>query len=321
MKLKKIIVAALAMALALPATAAFAATPVYEYGFDGSLGGAAVATREGDIDGLPVTPNLPQANSSIEAQFADGVNGQAVFLDGSYGIVLDAEAVGDTYSVAFWVNPSRFSNHTPIIQIGQDLLGEDGRTAWLNVTKTDWAGDATPIMWSRSQIASLELGDNPDLVWPWYQKAYFAVDESRQMAFERDAWNHVVITVDGNTPGTDPVEGVEVPGTLHSKFYLNGELFGEGPVAKHTFTGDSKIYLGINCWDINFRGLFDDFKVYDVVLSDSDVLAAMETAEAAGGASESTSTPKTGVASLGLVFGLGLAAFGAGAVILKKKED
>lgn len=320
MKLKKIIVATLVFALLLPATTALAATPVYEYGFDGELGGAVVATREGDVDGLPVTANIPKENSSIDVQFGDGVNGQSVFLDGSYGLILDAKAVGPDYSIAFWVNPARFSNFSPIVQIGQDLLETEGRCSWLNITKTDWAGDIAPVIWSRSQTASLELGDDPGLVWPWYQKAYFAADEANPIALAREEWNHVVVTVDSTTVGMDPVLETEVPGTVHSKLYINGELFGEGPIAKYTFENDSKIYLGINPWDIILKGYFDDFKVYNVALTDAEVKDVMNTpAATVASTSTSTNAPKTGVASLGLVFGLGAITFGTGAVVLKKK--
>lgn len=327
MKIKKFTVAALALTMALSATTAFAATPVYEYSFDGTLGGAQVATREGDVDGLPVTPNVPQPNANITAQFAEGVNGQALFLDSTYGVILDAKAVGDTYSVAFWINPDRFSNYGSLVQIGQDLLEEEGRCSWLNLTKTDWVGDMAPVVWSRSQKASLELGDDPDVVWPWYQTAHFAAADN-PLVLERKAWTHVAITVDGNTVGVD-ANGEEIPGTHKSKLYINGELLGEGAVAKYTFTDDSKIYLGINCWDQLMKGYFDDFKVYDVVLTAEDVKVAMN--EPAGGAVEEvkeeapapaeTSTPKTGVVSLGLAFGLSAAALGAGAVVLKKKEE
>ena len=86
----------------------------------------------------------------------------------------------------------------------------------------------------RSQKAALELGDDPNLVWPWYHKAYFAVNYDNQNPLEKNKWAHVVITVDGNKPGMDPVLGTEVAGTVHSKLYINGELFGEGPVAKYT---------------------------------------------------------------------------------------
>lgn len=316
MKLKKIIITALIMTLALPVKVAFAATPVYEHGFDGSLGGAKVVTREGDVDGLPVTPNIPKPNSSITPQFAEGKNGQALYLDGTYGVILDAKAVGETYSIAFWVNPARFSNYGPIIQIGQDLLEAEGRCSWLNITKTDWVGDATPIIWSRSQKASLEVGDDPSLVWPWYQKAYFAVSDTNPMALAKNKWTHVVLTVDSSKTGMDPVLETELPGTYHSQLYLNGELFGEGPIAKYTFSNDSKIYVGINPWDIIFKGLIDDIKVYDVVLTEAEVKAAMNEAAT----TSSSSTPKTGVTSLGLVFGLGTAIMGTGAVVLKKKS-
>lgn len=327
MKLRKLLAAVVAVSMLLPATVALAATPVYENGFEGTIGGATVVTREGDVDGLPVTPNIPKANPSISPQFAEGVNGQALYLDGNYGVVLDCEAVGDTYSVAFWVNPSRFSTYGPIIQIGQDLLEAEGRCSWLNFTKTTWTPDGSDmnaVVWSRSQKAALELGDDPNLVWPWYHKAYFAVNYDNQNPLEKNKWAHVVITVDGSKPGMDPVLGTEVAGTVHSKLYINGELFGEGPVAKYTFTDDSKIYLGINCWDYLFKGYFDDFRVYNTVLTDAEVVEAMNTA-VGGQASTggSTSTPKTGVSSLVMVFGLGAAVFGAGAVALgkKKKED
>lgn len=324
MKLRKIIVATLIMVMALPATVALAATPVYEYGFDGDLGGAVAVTREGDLDGLPVTPNVPKANSSANVQYVEGKNGQAVSLDGTFGLVLDAKSVGETYSIAFWINPARFSNFGPLVQVGQDLLGEDGRCAWLNITKTDWVGDIAPVIWSRSEEASLELGDDPNLVWPWYQKAYFAADEANPIALAKNEWNHVVVTVDSTKVGMDPVLETEVAGTYHSKLYINGELFGEGPVAKYSFANDSKIYLGINAWDLIFKGYFDDFKVYDVALTDAEVKDAMNTAVVAGAAKApvaSTDAPKTGVASLGLVFGLSALAFGSGAVVLKKKED
>lgn len=319
MKLKKLLVAAIAVSMLLPATVAFAATPVYENGFDGELGDASVVTREGDIDGLPVTANVPAVNSSITAQFAEGKNGQALYLDGSYGVLLDAEAAGDTYSVAFWVNPARFSNFSPILQIGQDLLEADGRCAWLNLTKTDWGPDVSDInavVWSRS------LRDDS---WPWYHQAFFGPSLDNPMPLERDTWSHIVITVDGSKPGMDPVLETEVAGTVHSKLYINGELFGEGPVAKQTFTEDSKVYLGINPWDIIFKGYFDDFKVYNTVLTDAEVTTAMNTAAAATATADTTDSatdaPKTGVASLGLILGLGSVVFGATALVLKKKED
>ncbi|MGB4659170.1 MAG: LamG-like jellyroll fold domain-containing protein, partial [Mobilitalea sp.] len=99
--------------------------------------------------------------------------------------------------------------------------------------------------------------------------------------------------------------------------YVNGELIGEGPVASDTFV-DGKAYVGINCWDIKFKGLFDDIKVYDTALTAEEVKTTMN--EAAGTSTSTSATPKTGVASMALLFGLGAATLGTGSVVLKKKS-
>lgn len=324
MRMKKFFGAVMTLTMVcLTCSTVFAATPKYQYNFDGTTGGAQTAVRVGDVDGLPPTPVLPTADASVAAQFDTGVNGQAVYLDSSYGLILDAAAVGNTYSIAFWVNPARFSNFGPIIQIGEDLLDTEGKCAWLNVTKTDWAGDIAPVIWSRSEPESLKLGTDPGLVWPWYQTAYFAADQENGVKLEKNAWNHVVITVDSTKVGMDPVLGTEVPGTVVSQLYINGEFVGEGPVANGTFINDSKVYVGINCWDSLFKGLFDDIKIYDVALTSDEVVTAMNepAVDAAADTAASTTTsnvPKTGVVGLGLVYGLG--AIATGAALLKKKE-
>lgn len=320
MKMKKILgsVVTLAMIITTVSTA-FAATPKYQYGFDGELGGAQTAVRVGDTDGLPTggVNTIPTVDSSITAQYTEGVNGKAIFLDGSYGLILDAKNVGESYSIAFWVKPERFSDYGPIIQIGKDLLEADGKCSWLNITKTSWVGDATPIIWSRSLQADNELGLGAGTVWPWYQTAYFAVSSDNPMALAKKDWTHVVVTVDGSTKGMDPVLGTEVPGTVNSKLYINGELFGEGPVALHTFTEGSQVFIGCNAWDYFTKGAYDDIKVYDTVLTAAEVKTAMNDA-AGSAAAASTDVPKTGVGSSALIFGLG--ALVSGAVALKRKE-
>ncbi len=320
MRMKKIlgVVAALAMIMATTSTA-FAATPVYEYNFDGSLGGAQTAVRVGDTDGLPTGGvfTVPTVDASVAAQYTEGVNGQAVFLDGSYGLILDAAPVGDTYTIAFWLKPERFSNYSTFLQIGEDLLGTEGKTNWISLTKTDWVGDATPIIWSRSQTASKELGLADDAVFPWYQKAYFAVDETTPMMLEKQAWTHVAITVDPAKTGMDPVLGTEVAGTIHSQLYINGKLAGEGPVAKYTFGGDTKVYVGCNAWDYFAKAAYDDIKIYNTVLTADEVVEAMDAASG-DAAAPAASVPKTGVGSSALIFAVGTIV--TGALALKRKE-
>lgn len=308
------VIMTLSMVFMMMATA-YAATPKYENGFDGSLGGAKILTREGDNEDGGNPGTLPAVNDSVKAQFGAGVNGDAVYLDGKYGLLLDAKAMGENYTLAFWINPARFSNFGPMIQIGSDLLSTNQSAKWLNITKTDWDGDSAPIIWSRNEALDS---------WPWYLKAYFSAGGGYQIP--KNEWSHIAVTVDGSKVGMDPVLGTEVAGTVHSQLYVNGELIGEGPVAADTFTGDSKVYVGINCWDILFKGYIDDIKIYDTVLTAAEVKTAMDTPAAAGKTDTSVSkevtkdVPKTGVASMALVFGFGAAAFGGGLAVLKKKE-
>lgn len=306
MKLKRLVgvVTTLSMVF-LSVSTAFAATPKYEYNFDGELGGAKVVVREGDNEDGGNAGALP-VESDVAAQFDNGVNGQALYLDGKYGVLLDAEAVGETYTLAFWVNPARFSNFGPIVQLGSDLLSANASAKWLNITKTDWDGDSAPIIWSRNEVLD---------TFPWYLKAYFTADGGYQIP--KNEWSHIAVTVDGSKTGMDPVLGTEVDGTFHSQLYINGELIGEGPVAEGTFTGDAKVYLGINAWDIIFKGLFDEFKIYDTVLTAVDVKAAMGELEVTS--TGTTTTPKTGVVSTGLFLGASALAFGTGAILFKKK--
>ncbi|MGB4659957.1 MAG: LamG-like jellyroll fold domain-containing protein, partial [Mobilitalea sp.] len=210
MKMKKFFGAALTLSMvAMTVSSAFAATPKYEYSFDGDLGGAQVMTREGDNAEGGNIGTIPTADSTVEAQYAEGKNGQAISLDGTYGLLLDAENVGTSYSISFWINPARFSNYGPIIQIGSDLLSAKTSAKWLNITKTDWDGDSAPVIWSRNEVTG---------AWPWYCTAYFTCGGGYQIP--KNEWSHIVVTVDGTKVGMDPVLGIEVPDTLMSQLYV-----------------------------------------------------------------------------------------------------
>lgn len=259
-------------------------TPVKKYSFDDSLDGAKVLVREGDNEDGGNAGTLPIEGDSAKATFVEGKNGKAISLDGSFGLLLDQPAIGETYTLAFWVNPARFSNFGPIIQLGSDLLSTNTASTWLNITKTDWDGDSCPIIWSRNEITG---------AWPWYCTAYFTAGGGYQIP--KNEWSHIVVTVDGQTPAMDPVTGYAVPDTVVSKLYVNGTYVGEGPVATGTFAGDAKAYVGINCWDIIFKGLFDDIELYDTVLTEEQIAtlvgASVEATPEPTVALEPTATP------------------------------
>jgi len=239
---------------ATAATAEEVPAATYEYSFDNDLGGAVVATRVGDNEDGGNAGTLPAADATITPIYEEGVSGQALTFDSTYGLILDnAAAVGEDYTISFWVKAERFSNYGPILQLGSDLLSASTSAKWLNITKTDWDGDMAPVVWSRNEV---------DATWPW-----FACGTGFVMP--KQEWVHVAVSVMGSTPVTDPADGLNY---ATGKVYVNGALMGTGNVALGTFTGDAKVYVGINCWDILFKGAIDELKIYNTVLTDGQIV-------------------------------------------------
>ncbi len=228
----------------------------YTYAFDGDLGAATVVLREGDNENGGNAGTIPAAGE-YDVTYSEGKNGQAIFLDGKYGLNLNAAPIGDTYSLSFWVSADRFSDFGAIIQCGSDLLSAEGRAAWLNITRTTWGTDGAPlapVVWSRNEALD---------VWPWFSGA----DE---LCIEKKTWYHITVVVDGATAGS--IDGM-VAGTL----YVDGVKVGAGDVAAKTFAADDSVmYVGINCWDVVFKGYFDDIMLYDTALTDGQVKGLLQ---------------------------------------------
>ena len=73
--------------------------------------------------------------------YADGVNGKALWLDGTTGIALPDSLISNyQYSIAFWVNPKAITQFTPI------FFGSTGNTAWLSFLPESW--DNNTMLWS-----------------------------------------------------------------------------------------------------------------------------------------------------------------------------
>ena len=87
--------------------------------FDETLGNAQVVVRD-------TPPEMPRVSSDVEAQYVPGMDGSAVYLDGSYGIQLsDVKKIGTSYSIAFWMKADALYDWAPFIHIGYDLLSTD----------------------------------------------------------------------------------------------------------------------------------------------------------------------------------------------------
>ena len=260
--------------------------PIYFEDFNGETSKIKVVLRGDDNPdtGAAVTAMIPTEDYAKQAGkvalYEPGIDGtNALYLDGSYGAILDYDWKDmETYTVSFWINPARYSQYGTMLTVGQDLLGTAGTCAWMNITKVkDWLGiDMAPVIWSRSMTASTEAypngkeGVNPgEEVWPWYVEAYCAAADGMQMTNKE--WHHVVIVLDGSKTGWDPVLLEEVPGTVQGTTYIDGQLFGTGPVAKYTMVDASDVYLGINCWDVLQKAHYDNIGVYDYALTPGQV--------------------------------------------------
>lgn len=212
----------------------------YSYTFNDTLGKARVAVRS-----APDTE--PEETDDMEPQYVDGIDGKAVYLDGTYGIKLsDVEAVGDSYTVAFWMRADELYDWAPFIHIGQDLQDPGARVRlWLG-QKTDTTSIAPILSSERAQTNdSVEIrpGD--------------FVPNSMQTG----VWYHIAFTVDGFRQGSKPDR---LLGTL----YVAGTYAAEGDVVPYTMKGDGfAVYLGINRWDQLYPVAFDDVKIWDQVLN------------------------------------------------------
>ncbi len=212
---------------------------VYAYSFNETLGNAKAVVRE-----EPSTE--PEEVDDFEPQYVRGIDEEAVYLDGTYGIKLsDVERVGDSYTIAFWMKADQLCDWSPFIHIGHDLFDPNERVRlWLG-QKTDTDSIAPIISSERAQTEdSFEIrpdGSMPDTM-------------------ESGVWYHIAFTVDGSRQGSK--QG-RVLGTL----YVAGMYVGEGDIVPDTMNHDDfDVYLGINCWDQLYPVAFDEVKIWNQVL-------------------------------------------------------
>lgn len=107
--------------------------------------------------------------------------------------------------------------------------------SWISLVPQAWDGNT--MLWSGSV--------------PWF-------DGSTGLKIPANEWSFVTFTVD--------------KGAL--KIYVNGELKFEGEGFPDVFNSSDAVFgLGVNYWDAPFKGQIDDVRVYDNVLTDTEIQA------------------------------------------------
>ncbi len=238
----------------------------------------------------------------ITPQFVPGLQGQALKMDGTYGVRLDkiAGTGSQSYSISMWVKPEAFKTSQALVISTSSEFGfngnPDGET-WCAVADAD--NNGTLKLWSRDE----------DMVYPgsngWVTVAGSPV-------IEKDKWSHIVLVVDGTTTaaGTAPEEGASFSlGTL----YVNGKKVASGDVFNEKFNGRGpkmKTYFGANAWfaDGYYKGLVDEFVFTSEVLTESDVETYyIENAKATGQISEITAVSPDDGEEIEVEYGTSLA--------------
>lgn len=233
---------------------------------------------KGDNDGA--TYGL--AETDVTFAYADGPVGQALYLDGSFGIDLNLEPTNtDAYSVSFWTNAARLATFGPTLQMGYNIgkaADAGNNVTWLNVTQSEWGADSAkifPIVWSRNEASDAQDGTD---CWPWM----YAFDDSIHGKRE---WVMITVVCSG-----EEQKGPVGSTTAGAQLYVNGQLvydsqanYTSNAYFEYTWDatlapnimkpGDSEFesYFGINYWDTVFKGFIDDLYVFDSALTAGQV--------------------------------------------------
>jgi len=226
----------------------FTGEPVRTFNFNNNTGGAAAVTKA----------SVPTVKSDASYQYTAGKFGQAIILDGTYGLKLcDAATLGSSYTISFWMKP--------------DTIGGA-------VDPTLTAGTFSPEYW-------LNLTFDAKI---WSKKTDYIATPAAN-AYEAGKWQNVILSVDGNTAGT-------AADTVTAHLYLNGTLISSGDIAKDIMTNaNAVIYFGVNAWDAYFKGAVDDIRIFNTALNENDAIALAtateDLAENVGGPSDIPGDP------------------------------
>ena len=173
------------------------------------------------------------------ANWVAGKNSLALDFDGtSTYIDVNGEIVRGTWTLAMWLRP----RDIPYTAADQDFYAVMHTDAWA-------AGTMHLHLRQSTSLLNADFNSGPDV--------------TSTTVLQENEWYHAVVTV------TDE-------GTGGSQMYINGILEAEGAGGSG---GDFLGPLNFGAWTNNSRfyhGLMDDIRIYDHVLSEIEVLGAME---------------------------------------------
>lgn len=226
----------------------------FSFSFNGKLGDAAVVTRAGDI-GRFNEGTYPEQTTDILPLFTEGVEGDAIYLDGSYGVeLLGVDTLADSYTISFWFRADELRDWSPFLLIGSHLLDVEESQSFLSFNKktTEEGTQVVPIFNTIDAVFENSCEIRPSM------------EDKRCISL--NVWNYITICVDASR------RSEEDPNKVMGYLYLNSEMIGSGPVSKlHLEPESVNAYLGINCFDELFRASYDEIHIWNHVLDESQI--------------------------------------------------
>lgn len=226
----------------------------FSFSFNGKLDNAAVVTRSGDVGGFN-EGTYPEQTADVPPLFTEGMEGDAVYLDGTYGIeLLGVDALADSYTIAFWFRADELCDWSPFLLIGSHLMDVGGSQSFLSFNKktTEEGTQVVPV------FNTIDAAfDNSCEIRP-------SMEDKRCISL--NVWNYITVCVDASQ------RSAEDPNKVMGYLYLNSEMIGSGPVSMlHLEQESVKAYLGISCFDELFRASYDEIHIWKQVLNESQI--------------------------------------------------
>lgn len=220
----------------------------YSYSFDRQLVGARIVTR-------PERHSYPVENIEKTPLFIEGIEGEAIYLDGSYGIELcDMKPLADSYTISFWMRVEEVYDWSPFLLIGSNLLDVDETQNYIcfNKKTSEEGEDVLPIFNTINAYCGNSCEVRPSLE----EKACINLHE----------WNYITIRVDGDKVSEEDSSKVA------AYLYINSEMIGSSEVSKMSFEETNMhAYLGINCFDQLFRACYDEVRIWNILLDENQI--------------------------------------------------
>ena len=226
----------------------------YSYSFNGKLTDAVVVTRAGDV-GRFNEGTYPEMSEDVFPLFTEGVEGDALYLDGSYGVALQGvEPLNESYTISFWFRADELFDWSPFLMIGSHLMDVGGSQSYLSINrKTTEEGEQVVPIFNTIDAA---LNNSCEVRPSMEQKKWVNLNE----------WVYRTICADASASSG------AAEGRAMGYLYLNSELIGSGEVSLLNMEAENVYaYLGISCYDELFRASYDEVHIWKQLLDESQI--------------------------------------------------